>query len=224
MSQSSSPRPVEKEDLFRLKFIQAGKLSPDGKRAVYAVSHIGAKKEEEKEEEEFVTLWLVSLDTGEARQLTGGAAKDTAPAWSPDGRQIAFMSTRGEKPQIYVIPVDGGEARALTSLKQGVGGGPVWSPDGKHLAFTAGPQNDPPDPAKPYRVTRHVYRFDGIGYLDPAVQSLYVIAAEGGEPRQLTDDPHEHQSALVAGREANPVLRLTLPDTHRTFMPRLRVM
>ena len=49
------------------------------------------------------------------------------------------------------------------------------------------PIEEPRDPAKPYRVTRSIYRFDEMGYLDDVVQSLYVIDVEGGEPRRLTD-------------------------------------
>ncbi len=220
MSQAVQPRAVQKEDLFRLKFIQAGKLSPDGKHVVYAVSHTDTEKDQD-----FAALWLLSLETGEARQLTSGTAQDSAPAWSPDGRQIAFTSTRGEKPQIYLIPVDGGEARALTALKQGVGGGPVWSPDGGHIAFTAGPQSDPPDPAKPYRVTRSVYRFNGIGYLDPVVQDLYVISAEGGEARQLTSDlaMNANPSWSPDGKQILYFASM-LPDALRAFAPKLRIV
>lgn len=220
MSHSEGPRPVEKEDLFRLKFLQAGALSPDGTRVVYGVAQVDAEKEEET-----VRLWLLSLETGEARPLTSGLAKDSAPAWSPTGDRIAFVSTRAEKPQIYVIPVDGGEASALTSLKQGVGGGPVWSPDGKFIAFTAGRPVDPPDPAKPYRVTRHIYRFDGVGYLDQAVQELYVIPAEGGEPRPLTDDLYVNSSPRWSP-DGTEILYLAsmAPDSHRGLFSRLRVV
>ena len=167
-------------DLFRLNFLQGAQLSPDGKMIVYAVSHVDPDKEEE-----YVALWLLSQETGTSRQLTTGLARDWNPHWSPNGKQIAFLSTRGDKPQIYLIPVDGGEAQALTAMKQGVSGGPVWSPDGKCIAFTAGPSCELPDPKEPYRVTRHIYRFDGMGYLDNVVQDIYIIPAEGGEVKQI---------------------------------------
>jgi len=220
MSDAAGPRPVQKEDLFRLKFLQAGALSPDGTRVVYGVSQVDAEKDEET-----VGLWLLSLATGEVRPLTNGLARDGAPAWSPAGDRIAFVSTRAEKPQIYVIPVDGGEARALTSLKQGVGGGPIWSPDGKQIAFSAGRPVDPPDPTKPYRVTRHIYRFDSVGYLDPAVQEIYVIPAEGGEVRPLTDDAYVNSNPLWSP-DGTQILYLAgmAPDTHRGIHPRLRVV
>src|SRR5664279_5063919 len=163
---SQEKRTVVSDDLFRLKFITAAALAPDGKRAAYTITHVDAETEKE-----YGAIWLVSLDGGEPRQLTSGTAKDSNPHWSPNGKQIAFLSTRGDKAQIYVIAVDGGEAHALTSLKQGVGGGPAWSPDGKQIAFTAAPQEEPRAPEKAYRVTRHVYRFNELEYLEDVVQS-----------------------------------------------------
>jgi Tol biopolymer transport system component len=84
---------VKPEDLFQLKFLWDGQLSPDGKTIAYAVSHVDAGKEEE-----YAAIWLLSLETGESRQLTAGLARDANPQWSPDGKQIAFLSTRGDKP------------------------------------------------------------------------------------------------------------------------------
>lgn len=182
---SADKRPVHIDDLFRLKFVHDARFSPDGSKIVYSVSHIDGDKDDEKEH---MALWLMAAETGETRQLTSGQTSDSSPQWSPDGKQIAFMSARGGAPQIYLIPVDGGEARALTKLKQGVGSGPEWSPDGKTIAFTATPDREPRDPKKPYRLDRHPYRFDGMGYLDDVVQDIYVINVESGEVKQLTHD------------------------------------
>ena len=184
MSQETERTPIGKNDLFEMRFLAGAAVAPDGDRLLYALSEHDADTDTDVSQ-----LFLRDIAGGEARQLTYGQQVNHSPAWSPDGSQIAFVSTRSEKPQIFLLPVDGGEARQLTEMKQGVGGGPVWSPDGSRIAFSAGPDEDSlPEPGKPYRVDRHVYRFDGLGYLDGVVQDIYVVAASGGEPQQLTSD------------------------------------
>jgi dipeptidyl aminopeptidase/acylaminoacyl peptidase len=218
----SSPqtRPVQPDDLFRLKLIQGAALAPDGSAMVYALSQIADDGEEER-----IALWLQPIAGGAARQLTAGRSRDFAPRFSPDGRQVAFVSTRDGKPQVYVIAVDGGEARRLTELPQGVVGGPVWSPDGACLAFTAGPPGEQPDYARPYRLTRHVYRFDELGYLDGAVQDIYVVAVGGGEPRRLTDDAASNTMPAWSPDGWQILFSATMqPDTFRAPYPRLRLV
>ncbi|NJN18445.1 MAG: S9 family peptidase [Oscillochloris sp.] len=182
MVSSAERRPVAPEDLFKLAIVQDARLSPDGRSVVYALAAF-----DDQGEKEHAALWLLTLDSGETRQLTAGRGRDSSPVWSPDGGRIAFRSNRDGKAQLYVIPVDGGEARAVTNMEQGVGGEPIWSPDGSRLAFTAA-NAEPPDLSKPYRITRRIIRFDALGYLDGAVQSVYMVDVAGGEPTRLTDD------------------------------------
>ncbi|MCE5207787.1 MAG: S9 family peptidase [Chloroflexi bacterium] len=189
---TETKRPVQPDDLFKLKFIQGAALSPDGKKAVYLVERV-----DEKELKAFTSLWMLDIVSGESRPFTSEKTGGSAPAWSPDGKKIAFISASDEIPQVFIIPTDGGEAYPLTKMKQGVGGGPVWSPDGKLIAFTAGPKTEEkPDPKKPYRLTRNVYRFDGVGYLHDKLQDLYIIPAEGGEAKQLTSDDLNYSSPV----------------------------
>lgn len=108
-------------------------LSPDGALAVVPVTRydLGTNKGS-------TDLWTIPAAGGAARQLTSDKANDTAPAFSPDGRWVAFLSKRGddEQNQIYVIAVDGGEAKRLTNVPVGAGAF-KWFPDGKHIAFVA---------------------------------------------------------------------------------------
>jgi dipeptidyl aminopeptidase/acylaminoacyl peptidase len=182
-------RPIAPEDLFRFRFIVAADLSSDGTRVVFAQTRIVSGEAEDDDEVEHTDLHLLEVESGEARRLTFDDSTNTAPAISPDGSSVAFMSTRTEKPQLWLLPLDGGEPRRLTDLAQGVGGGAVWSPDGSTIAFTAGPQEER-KPERPYRVDRTVWRFDGMGLLDDAIQDVYVldVADDGAEPRRLTDD------------------------------------
>ena len=214
MTEARGNRTVESADLFRIKSLHEARLSPDGKTVVYGISHVDPEKEEEH-----VTLWLLSLETGASRQLTTGLARDFNAEWSPDGKLIAFLSTRDGAPQIYLIAVDGGEARALTAVQQGLGSGPAWSPDGKSIAFTAGPAVEPPAPGKPYRVNRNIYRFDMLGYLDNVAQDVYVIDATGGEPRQLTNDSW-HNVAPRWSPDGQEILFSSMfqPDSHGVFV------
>ncbi|HVU09921.1 MAG TPA: S9 family peptidase [Phototrophicaceae bacterium] len=213
-------RPLEPADLFRLKFVTGARLSPDGKQVAYTVTHVDAEQEKE-----FSAIWLTALDSGETRQLTNGRAKDTNPQWSFGGDQLAFVSTRDDKAQLYVIPVDGGEARAITSLKQGVGGTFAWSPDDTQIAFSAVPIEEARDPAKPYRLTRTVYRFDALEYLDDVVQSLYLIDLSGGAARRLTNDGMMNTEPQWSPDGKEILFTSTMqPDSAAAILPSLRVI
>jgi dipeptidyl aminopeptidase/acylaminoacyl peptidase len=205
-------RTIQPEDLFKLRFLQDAKLSSDGKTVAYSTSWV------DSEDKEHEAIWLHTLESGETRQLTSGEAKDSNPRWSPDGKEIAFTSNRNEKNQIYTIPVHRGEAKPLTSMSQGVSGAVEWSPDGSLIAFTAGPQEEPRDPSKPYRVDRHIYRFNGMGYLDDVVNDIYVVSAKGGEEKRLTDDEYNNGNPRWSpdGREIM-FLAGMFPGSHRSM-------
>jgi dipeptidyl aminopeptidase/acylaminoacyl peptidase len=211
---------ISKEDLFRLQCISGAALSPDGTRVLYAVLHVDTNKDKE-----FSTLYLLDLTSGETRQMTASGSSASGPVWSLDGTHFAFVSDRGEKPQIYVMPADGGEAQVITQFKQGVSGGLNWSPDGQQIAFTAGPQTDEPfDFSKPYRITRKVYRFDVEGYLDQAVRDIYVVPAHGGNATRITSDGTMNANPIWSP-DSREILFLTsmYPDSFDAYYPGIRI-
>jgi dipeptidyl aminopeptidase/acylaminoacyl peptidase len=217
---SDELRTIQPEDLFKFKFICEAKLSPDGRNIAYVVTSV-----DPEEMEEVSSIWLYSLDSGSSRRFTFGG-RDSSPEWSPDGRNIAFLSNRSDKTQVFIIPSGGGEAKQLTSLKQGVGGGPKWSPDGRMIAFTAPRERDEgeEDPEKPFRVSRNIYRFDKMGYLKNAIQDIYVSPVEGEGLEQLTDDDCNN-TLMEWSPDSKEILYTTsmFPDSHR-IRPSLRVV
>src|SRR5258706_8062120 len=118
-----SKRPVTPEVLFELQFLDAVARSPDGSRAVYEIKTVDKEKDEYESH-----LWLIPLAGGEPRRLTQGEHKNFGAAWGPEGKSVAFISTRRDKkPQIYRLPLDGGEAERLTDVDGDVSS-LEWSP------------------------------------------------------------------------------------------------
>lgn len=120
------------EKILEYKNIDGTAFSPDGKYVAYVVRD--AITEGEKSEYNS-QIWVAAVDGSFDAQYTQGDKSSTSPQFSPDGSQIAFLSSRvGDKSQLYLIRVLGGEARKITDEKPGVGSF-AWSPDGNHIAF-----------------------------------------------------------------------------------------
>jgi dipeptidyl aminopeptidase/acylaminoacyl peptidase len=123
-------RLITPEDIYSIKSIEDPRFSPDGKWIAYVLVT------PDKLENGYTrNIWVVATAGGKPIQLTR-SGKDSQPRWSPDGTYLTFTSSRNEKPQIYLLPLQhpGGEARALTTLPNGANN-PAWSPDGNQIAF-----------------------------------------------------------------------------------------
>lgn len=181
-------------DLFNLSGATDPRISPDGSQIVYV-----RRSADVMTDKELSTLWIVDTATGRQRPLVAGKGGHFSPRWSPDGKRLAYVSTDGEGgPQLYVMWLDGGETAKVTGLPDSPGA-IAWSPDGSQIAYTMRVPGEGMSlgkaPAKPEGakwaepleiIDRLTYRFDGGGYARPGFDHIFVVAANGGAPRQLT--------------------------------------
>jgi dipeptidyl aminopeptidase/acylaminoacyl peptidase len=119
------------EDYLALPSVGDPQLSPDGKWVAYAVT-----RSSQKENRSATRIWLAEVAGGQGRQFTAGPGSDRQPRWSPDGRTLAFVSTRENGAQLWLLPLAGGEARRVTSVADGVSD-PIWLPDGSGVLVTS---------------------------------------------------------------------------------------
>ena len=185
MPTSRTPR-LEPRALLRERLIDAVAISADGETVAYSERTVvdGADR---------TSIWIVPFRGGRPRRLTHGKWSDGRPRFSPDGRTLAFSSTReseGEVPQIWLLPLEGGEPARLTHFKHGVSEF-EWMPGGRSLAVIAHDDESPVlqgerDKGTPtVRVLRRIdWRMDGEGLLDHP-RHVHLVALSG-RARRLT--------------------------------------
>jgi dipeptidyl aminopeptidase/acylaminoacyl peptidase len=185
-------------DLALLRTPSAPSLSPDGRLVVVAVGRIDLEANAYRGD-----LWVTPTDgSAPPRRFTTGKL-DGRPRFSPDGRWIAFLRAGDEdKPQLHVMPADGGEPRRVCEHPLGAEAF-AWSPDSTRIAYVArvpepgryGTDKDvPAEKEPPRRITTFQYRLDNLGFTNDRRPHLFVVdaRAEGAEPVQLTRGDYDH--------------------------------
>lgn len=186
---------IVSEDLYRLKSVVNPQFSPDGQSFVYVQTMIDKEKDEYQSQLFFQTIEKGTVPV----QWTFGKGKNHTPRWSPDGTQLAFVSNRSGKNQIYLLRVNGGEARQVTSLASGASN-PVWSPDGTKLAFTTSlkstqtifdAEEKKQERPVPLVVEKMRYKSDGEGFWQGQFKQVVLVNVENEEVTQLTTGEYD---------------------------------
>ncbi len=177
------------ELLWSLKRVNDPQISPDGKWVLYSMNSPNIA-----ENRGSTDLYLVPVAGGDPRQLTTSKSADYSGRWSPDGKRIAFLSTRDGAPQIYVIDPSGGEANKITNVEQGVDN-LAWSPDGSMFSYTTDVKvgrtlaEKYPDLAKANaRVYTQLPVRHWDTWEDEYASHLFVVKADGTGARDLMQD------------------------------------
>ena len=196
--------PFDAMDVFELEWASDPRVSPDGQSIVYVRRSFEIMSDTGRAD-----LWEVSVDGDFHRPLSAGSGRSTSPRWSPDGTKLAFFSRDTGSSQIHVRWMDTRHTTVISKLQQSPSD-LAWSPDGQWLAFTMevkkktkpiAKRRTAPEGARwadaPVTVTTTRYQYDGRGIVDPAHRHVFVIPAEGGIARQLTEGDFNHFGKLA---------------------------
>lgn len=175
-------RAIRPDDVYRLQSVNGAKVSPDGNWVVYVLSSVDSAKDKRNQD-----LWMISWDGTQNIRLTYTDDGETSPSFSPDGKFIAFLSSRSagnddsksdDNTQLWLLDRRGGEGRKITAVKGEIADY-TWSPDGKKVVLVM-KDEDYSDTAatevrKPYVIDRYHFKEDYTGYLDRRNTHLYLL-------------------------------------------------
>ncbi len=225
---------LQSEDLFDLQYVRDVEISPNGQEIVYvrAIHDIMCDCVRSN-------IWMVDVTGVDHQPLLSGRGNYSSPKFSPDGDRLAYVAKdEAGKTQLFVRWLANGQTAMITNLVESPSS-IAWSPDGKQIAFSMRVPAEKPSLAKPPKkpegatwaappvvIDAVVYRFDGRGYLKPGFNHVFVVPADGGHARQLTDGDYNHGGRLAwmsdgsgivfsANRDENWQYELSESDLYR---------
>jgi dipeptidyl aminopeptidase/acylaminoacyl peptidase len=198
-----TPRRFELDDLGKLVGVSDPQVSPDGKSVVVVVSRPNYEKNRSDKE-----LVMVDVASGKQRVLTFDRAGVGQPRWSPNGDRLAFLAKtsadKTAKHQVFVLPMNGGEARRVTDAADGVQHY-SWKPDGTALAYAT---SDEPANKKEMEKGQDAFEVGNNDFLATAAPQpthIWLAPAEGGAAKRLTSGPWTLMSVAPPGPPGSPL-------------------
>ncbi|MFQ6076909.1 MAG: prolyl oligopeptidase family serine peptidase, partial [Candidatus Bathyarchaeia archaeon] len=189
-----SKRKVKVDDLRRFVFVSDPQVSPDGSRVAFVHTRIDYSNDRYVKH-----IWVWDGESGRAEQFTHGTGSDTNPRWSPDGKQLLFLSKDrlqdNKKPWLWTMPADGGEARLVADLEEGISD-PVWAPDSRRILFLSRVWTEG-RPKSDVKIIKHIrFKHNDLGIFEGRRLHLFTVRARAsGRPRQLTKGDFDVEAA-----------------------------
>lgn len=182
-------------DYLKIKNLQDPQVSPDSKWVAYTLSEVDTAGDKR-----IPHIWMQSTVGNESIEITHGHDSSTSGKWSPDGKYLAFLSSKESQtgPQVWLLDRRGGDAKKLTSVKGDLDTY-AWSPDSKKLVLVIGdPENkgkkEPKSPL-PIVIDRYHFKQDIEGYLQHLHTHLYLFDLAGLKLDTLTKGNSDEASA-----------------------------
>lgn len=200
---AASAKPFDEAALRSLVGLSDPQISPDGERIAVVVSHADFDKDVYRND-----VMLVDVATGATRTLTNGRDGVGSPRWSPSGGSLAFVALAGDPPdaneQIFVMPLDGGDASQVTHTKNGVEQF-AWRPDSEQIAYVT-----PDSRANAAAVKDHRDEFvvTDNAYLDrtpPVPSHVWLVNGDGTGDHRLTAGSWSVPSSEPPGPPGSPL-------------------
>ncbi|HEX6927791.1 MAG TPA: S9 family peptidase [Gammaproteobacteria bacterium] len=187
--------PFQAMDVFQLELAADPQVSPDGRRIAYVRQRMDVMTDRTVSD-----IWIINADGSRHEPVVANENSASSPRFSPDGKRLLYAGGGA----LHVRYLDSGRDTAITHTLEAPSSA-AWSPDGQWIAFTMRVPAEaesfaqlpsPPEGASwaepPKFIDELLYRADGAGYLDESYTHIFVVPAEGGTPRQLTNGDFHH--------------------------------
>ncbi|THD69852.1 S9 family peptidase [Robertkochia marina] len=199
-------------DVFELEYISDPQISPQGDQVIYVRNYFDIMDDKRKGD-----LWIYDIEDEKHYKLTNGSGNEYAARWSPNADRIAYISSTEQGSELFMYWTKTGTSARISRLEKSPGN-LSWSPDGQWLSFSMQVEEKEPViakmPEKPKgaewagtaRITdRLKHEADGRGYLSPGYSHIFLIPANGGSPRQLTNGDFNHGGEVSWSPDGNSI-------------------